>query len=75
MISRDYPGVVCDRIRQQTGEDVLFLPGAIGGLIMTPELTGNKFDAQENLDLTGKAIAEAALSAKPGLCHGFGGSL
>lgn len=66
LVSRDYPGVVCDIITETTGEDVLFLPGAIGGLIMTPELTRGDFDARENLHLTGEAIAERALSAEKG---------
>lgn len=66
LVSRDYPGVVCDTIAKQTGEDVLFLPGAIGGLIMTPVLTQGDFDPEENLLLTGQAIAKAALSTQPG---------
>ena len=64
LVSRDYPGVVCDTIHQETGEDVLFLPGAIGGLIMTRELTQDPFCAEDNLLLTGEAIAQAALSSK-----------
>lgn len=63
-VSRDFPGVVCDLIGAETGEDVLFLPGAIGGLILTPELTGNAFDPVENARLTGRAIADAALSVR-----------
>lgn len=66
LVSRDYPGVVCDIITEKTGEDVLFLPGAIGGLIMTPELTQGAFDARENLHLTGEAIAACALTAEKG---------
>lgn len=60
-VSRDYPGVVCDLIRQQTGDDALYLPGAIGGLIMTPELVNDPFDAEENLLLTGKMLATYVL--------------
>ena len=66
LVSRDYPGAVCDMISKKTGEDVLFLPGAIGGLIMTPEFTQGKFDAQENLLLTAEAITACALSAGEG---------
>ena len=65
-VSRDFPGLVCDIIEERTGEDALFLPGAIGGLIMTPVLTEGAFDAEENLMLTGQALAETALSAPPG---------
>lgn len=63
LVSRDYPGVVCDEITARTGEDAIFLPGAIGGLIMTPVLTEGAFDAETNLELTGQAIAQYALSA------------
>lgn len=66
LVSRDYPGMVCDTIAAETGEDVLYLPGAIGGLIMTPEMTEGEFDAQENLRLTSQAIAAYALSAEEG---------
>lgn len=62
LVSRDYPGVVCDRIYAATGEDAIYLPGAIGGLIMTPVLTEGEFQAQENLLLTGEAIAAYALA-------------
>lgn len=63
-VSRDYPGVVCDQIAKETGEDALFLPGAIGGLILTPELVAQPFDAEKNLQATGQAIAERALSVR-----------
>ena len=63
-VSRDYPGVVCDRIFEETGEDAIYIPGAIGGLIMTPELTTGQFDAEENLVMTGEAIAAYALAER-----------
>ena len=62
LVSRDYPGVVCDRIYEKTGENAIYIPGAIGGLIMTPELTTGQFDAEENLILTGEAIVSYALA-------------
>ena len=64
MVSRDYPGVVCDTVKAQTGEDAIFLPGAIGGLIMTPTLCGEPFDAVKNLRSTGFAIAEYAINTR-----------
>lgn len=64
LVSRDYPGVVCDIVSAQTGEDVLFLPGAIGGLILTPEMTTGSFDAVKNLQLTGQAIADRTLQTR-----------
>ena len=29
-LSRDYPGVLCDLVRERTGDNALFLPGAVG---------------------------------------------
>lgn len=64
LVSRDYPGVVCDTVTNRTGEDTIFLPGAIGGLIMTPVLCDKQFDAEENLRLTGEKIADAVLAVE-----------
>lgn len=58
-VSRDYPGVVCDIIHRETGDDGLFVPGAIGGLIMTPRLKEN---VGENLQVTGQRIANRVLA-------------
>lgn len=60
LVSRDYPGAVADRIRAATGDDTLFLPSAIGGLIMTRPLV-EPFDAVENLNRTADVLAAAAL--------------
>lgn len=62
LVSRDYPGVVCDILKEETGDDAIYLPGAIGGLVMTPVLTEGDFDAQENLRRTGEAIAQYLLA-------------
>jgi len=64
MVSRDYPGVMSDIIREKTGDDMLFLPGAIGGLIMTKVLV-EPFDAEQNLTVTGQRMADYALSMDP----------
>lgn len=63
LVSRDYPGVVCDLLKAETGDDALFLPGAVGGLIMTPELTAGDFDGKENMHLTGQMLAQHLLNA------------
>ena len=63
-LSRDYPGVLCDLIRERTGEDCLFVPGAVGGLVMTREFY-DPFDAEANLTLTGEKLADYALSVSP----------
>ena len=62
LLSRDFPGAISDGIKAATGDDTLFLPGAIGGLIMTRELVDEPFDATENLRLTGEALTKAVLS-------------
>ena len=64
LLSRDFPGVLCDLVTAETGDHTLFLPGAIGGLIMTQELTA-PFDAAENMRLTGRILADYALSITP----------
>lgn len=61
LLSRDFPGAVADAIMQATGDEVMYLPGAIGGLIMTREIT-EPFDAVENMKQTAKILTDAALS-------------
>ncbi len=61
-LSRDYPGVLCDRITERTGDRALFLPGAVGGLVMTEELV-RPFSEEANLVQTGTLLADRALSA------------
>lgn len=62
LVSRDYPGAVCDILYNETGDDGIYLPGAIGGLIMTPEMTGEHFDAVKNLQRTAKLIGQYLLA-------------
>lgn len=65
LISRDWPGAMADFIKQTTGDDTLFLQGAIGGLVMTSVQTQDKpFDAVKNMTVTGEALAQYALSIK-----------
>lgn len=56
-VSRDYPGMVSDILKTETGDDLLYLPGAIGGLIMTPRMMSEPFDGEQNLAVTGQRIA------------------
>ncbi len=60
LISRDYPGAVADIIHRETGDETLYLPGAVGGLIMTKEFT--LLGAEENLRITGEKLAAHALA-------------
>lgn len=65
LLSRDFPGVMCDVVTYKTGDHAMFLPGAIGGLLYTNILTEGDFKAAKNMELTGNALAEYALSIKP----------
>ena len=73
ILSRDFPGVMSDIIKEQSGDDMLFLPGAIGGLIMTPVIIERDAyseldDAQfhlENCRTTGEILARMVLLIQP----------
>lgn len=62
LLSRDFPGVMCDIINDRTGDSVMFAGGAAGGLIMTRVLTNGKFDPVENVTATGRRLADIVLS-------------
>ena len=67
LVSRDYPGVLIDTVEEKTGDKGIFFPGAIGGLIMTEAQIPEPFsgdDAVKNRDLTGKRLADYALSIR-----------
>lgn len=61
MVSADYVGKTRDLIKETTGDDVLFVQGAIGGLIMTKELV-EPFDAVQNMNETGTRLANFVLA-------------
>lgn len=65
LLSRDFPGVMCDVVTYETGDYSMFLPGAIGGLLYTDILTEGDFNAVDNMERTGNVMAEYALSIKP----------
>ena len=53
LLSRDFPGRLCDLVKEETGDDAIFLPGAVGGLIMTREFVGNMPQgAVDNMNIT-----------------------
>ena len=62
LLSRDFPGVLCDLVTAKTGDNTMFLPGAIGGLLMTREFTAA---AKLNMQKTGQILADYALSITP----------
>lgn len=61
-LSRDFPGRLCDGVTEATGDDALFLPGAIGGLIMTKEFVNADYAAEGNMRITGDRLVTYALS-------------
>ena len=65
-LSRDYPGLLCDQVAAATGDGAMFFPGAIGGLIMTREITNTTTAAVENLKTTAARLTEFALSIDEG---------
>lgn len=64
LLSRDFPGVMADVLLERTGERMLFMPGAIGGLVMTQAFEKNadgSLNAEKNLETTGRMLAGALL--------------
>ena len=61
-LSRDYPGRLCDGVGAATGDSALFLPGAIGGLIVTREFRDASIAPVENLTVTADRLVDYALS-------------
>lgn len=62
LLSRDFPGLLCDNVQAATGDRVLYMPGAVGGLIMTRAFvqdTGRQ--ALENMQITADRLTEYAL--------------
>lgn len=64
LLSRDFPGMMCDFVKAETGDDAMFLPGAIGGLIMTTVPPG-EFSAVDSLQRTARTLADYVLQIKP----------
>lgn len=65
MLSRDFAGMLCDGVTEATGDNTIFLPGAIGGLVMTRdfvEIGDDSNKAQENLQITADKLIEYTLS-------------
>lgn len=66
LLSRDYPGRLCDRVTEATGDNTMFFPGAVGGLIMTREFVDDiDTNAETNLQITADTLTEYALSITP----------
>lgn len=62
LLSRDFPGLLCDGVTAATGDNTMFLPGAIGGLIMTKAFTDTAANAEENMRITAEKLIRSTLS-------------
>ena len=66
LLSRDFPGLLCDGVTQETSDRAMFFPGAIGGLIMTRAFVPDTdLQAQENLQITADKLISYALAITP----------
>lgn len=63
-LSRDFPGVICDLLKAETGDDFIYMPSTVGGLLMTKELVrvNGVLDAEGNMKETGRILTDALLS-------------
>ncbi|MGN1345345.1 MAG: hypothetical protein ACI4V1_01055, partial [Eubacteriales bacterium] len=63
-VSRDFPGVMAEILKEQTGDDLLFLPAAIGGLIMTRDLRGECgfSSVEDSMVAAGRRLADCLLA-------------
>lgn len=64
-VSADFPAYMGRKIKEKTGDEFMFLAGAVGGLISTRRLKdadGNEYPVEENVVRTGGILADAALS-------------
>lgn len=66
LLSRDFPGRLCDGMTEATGDNTMFASGPAGGLIMTKAFVGNTSkQAIENLEITSEKLLEYAKSITP----------
>lgn len=66
LVSRDFPGRLCDAMTELTGDNTMFCSGPAGGLIMTKAFvsdTGRQ--AVENLEITSGRLIEYAKAIMP----------
>lgn len=64
LLSRDFPGEMANILKEETGDDMLYMPAAIGGLIMTREFNEDfAFTTyEENMLYTGRRLADYLLA-------------
>jgi len=67
LVSRDFPGRLCDAMAELTGDNTMFASSPAGGLIMTKEFvaTATSALAVRNLETTAEKLIEYAKSITP----------
>ena len=67
LVSRDFPGRLCDAMAEATGDNTMFASSPAGGLIMTKEFvtTSTSALAVKNLETTAKKLIDYAKSITP----------
>lgn len=66
-VSADYPCYMGRKIKAETGDDFIYFPAAIGGLVMTErqkDVSGREYPVEENVVITGEKLADCVLSIK-----------
>ena len=64
LVSADFPCYMGRRIKEASGDEFMFLPGAVGGLIYTNTIRsgGTEIVPEENVVATGELLADYALA-------------
>lgn len=61
-ISADFPHIMAKVIKEKTNDNMIYFPGAIGGLICTN--TFDETDVENNMKITGEKLSEYVLKIK-----------
>ncbi len=64
LLSRDFPGEMADIFKAETGDDMMYMPAAIGGLLMTRDFCQEMgfTNYEENMRYTGRRMADYLLA-------------
>ncbi len=64
LLSRDFPGEMSDIFKAETGDNMIYMPAAVGGLLMTRDFCEEMgfIDYEENMRYTGRRMADYLLA-------------
>lgn len=64
LLSRDFPGEMASIFKAETGDDMMYMPAAVGGLLMTRDFCDEMGFAtyEENMRFTGRRMADYLLA-------------